>query len=149
MSQKYCAKCDTQKPLEEFGKNRAKKDGLATSCKECRNGYAKGWYAENTEAHIAAVQVSKSARKMKAQTAVIEHLIKHPCVDCGETDIEVLDFDHREPAEKEHGVAKLVADGAALDKIAAEIAKCDVRCANCHRRRTGRQFGWYKVRMSG
>lgn len=149
MSQKHCAKCDTLKDIEEFGKNRAKKDGRASTCKSCRNGYAQDWYAGNSEAHKAAVKNSKSVRKQNVQALVMQYLLDHPCVDCGETDIEVLDFDHREPSEKTHGIAKLVSNGAAWDKIAAEIVKCDIRCANCHRRRTGRQFGWYRVRAVG
>ena len=28
--------------------------------------------------------------------------------------------------------------------ILVEIAKCDIRCANCHRRRTASQYGWDK-----
>jgi hypothetical protein len=28
--------------------------------------------------------------------------------------------------------------------LKAEIAKCQVRCANCHRRRTAAQFGWWR-----
>ena len=33
-------------------------------------------------------------------------------------------------------------DGASLKQ---EIAKCEVVCANCHRRRTAKQFGWYRL----
>jgi hypothetical protein len=29
--------------------------------------------------------------------------------------------------------------------ILAEINKCEIRCANCHRRRTALQFGWPKL----
>jgi hypothetical protein len=55
------------------------------------------------------------------------------CVDCGEHDPVVLDFDHRH--DKRGSVAALAyhCGEATLDR---EIAKCDVRCANCHRMRT-------------
>lgn len=54
------------------------------------------------------------------------------CIDCGyNAHPEALDFDHRA------GVEKLFSIGQSMtkpwDTILAEIAKCDVRCANCHR----------------
>ena len=52
------------------------------------------------------------------------------CVDCGETDRVVLHFDHVR-GEKVCSPSNC-APGPKLD---AELAKCDVRCANCHRRR--------------
>ena len=42
-------------------------------------------------------------------------------------------------------VSALSREGYSLNKLKQEIAKCDVVCANCHRRRTARQFEWYRV----
>lgn len=44
----------------------------------------------------------------------------------------MLDFDHRDGADKEAEVMRLAQGGHALMRVAAEIAKCDVRCRNCH-----------------
>ena len=58
------------------------------------------------------------------------------CLDCGYNEHAVaLDFDHRDPSEKKYPVAKSY--GKVSDtSLLSEIAKCDVRCANCHRVRT-------------
>lgn len=61
---------------------------------------------------------------------------------CGETDPVVLDFDHLR--DKKENISWLVCHGAKLEIITEEIAKCEVRCANCHRRKTAKQFDWYK-----
>jgi hypothetical protein len=61
-------------------------------------------------------------------------------VDCGETDPVVLEFDHVR-GEKKGEIAMMVrVDG--WDKIVEEMAKCELRCANCHRRKTAKQLGW-------
>ncbi len=75
-----------------------------------------------------------------AKEAVCAYLREHPCVDCGETDIVVLDFDHRN--DKEFEISKMVCNGAPWTRILTEIQKCEVVCANDHRRRTARTFGW-------
>ena len=68
---------------------------------------------------------------------VLEYLLTHPCVDCGETDIRVLDFDHVDPALKKGNVASISQSGnCSLKTLIAEIAKCMVRCSNCHRKKT-------------
>jgi len=69
----------------------------------------------------------------------------HPCADCGESDIVVLEFDHQR--DKVADVSLLARDGYSLDKIKREIDKCEVVCANCHRRRTAKQFGTYRYRL--
>lgn len=91
------------------------------------------------------VKASKQGNRERAQEYVIEYLKSHPCVDCESADIESLDFDHVLPSTKTANIADMVRDGKPLDRIRDEVAKCEVRCANCHRRRTGRQFGWYRV----
>jgi hypothetical protein len=70
-------------------------------------------------------------------------LLSHPCVDCGEADPIVLDFDHV-TGKKRKGVSDLAGQGFNIEALKAEIAKCVVRCANCHRRRTAKQLGHYK-----
>ena len=62
---------------------------------------------------------------------------KLACVDCGyNAHTEALDFDHIEPTNKTHNVASMVCNNFSKEKILAEIAKCEVVCANCHRVRT-------------
>jgi hypothetical protein len=64
---------------------------------------------------------------------VNDYLAAHPCLDCGETDIDVLEFDHRDPKLKRNNLAVMMSYG--LKAITDEIAKCDVRCANCHHKK--------------
>jgi hypothetical protein len=65
-------------------------------------------------------------------------------VDCGEADLRVLDFDHDDPADKRWNIARLLTLTHPWPKILAEIGKCSVRCANCHRRRTADAFAWWR-----
>jgi hypothetical protein len=76
---------------------------------------------------------------------LLHYLRQHPCVDCGESDPVVLDFDHRDASLKRATVSVLIwATSWAV--VEQEMARCDVRCANCHRRRTAVQIGWRKNR---
>lgn len=80
---------------------------------------------------------------------LIEFLATHPCVDCGETDPIVLDFDHLPGVEKKFTVSRAVgASTRSWSAISAEIAKCEVVCANCHRRRTAMRAGFRKHILS-
>lgn len=71
-----------------------------------------------------------------------DYLVSHPCVDCGEKDPLVLDFDHVRGAKKDN-ISRMIRHIYAWSTIEAEIAKCEIRCANCHRRRTAVQQGWH------
>lgn len=82
------------------------------------------------------------AATLARQQAYYDLLKSCFCVDCGESDPVVLDFDHVE-GEKVASVSKLFR-AASKERIQAELAKCEVRCSNCHRKRTAQQFGWYK-----
>jgi len=64
-------------------------------------------------------------------------------VDCSESDVRVLEFDHL--GDKLADVSALVR-ASSLAKIQAEVAKCDVVCANCHRIRTRTRVGDYRHR---
>ena len=64
------------------------------------------------------------------------------CFDCGIKNPIVLDFDHRDPKEKKFTISDLARVGWSLKFLNEEIKKCDVVCANCHRIRTAKNFGW-------
>lgn len=67
---------------------------------------------------------------------------EHPCVDCGEGDPIVLEFDHLR--DKKFSISKGLQDRPWQD-VLDEIAKCEVVCANCHRRRTAHRGGFARA----
>jgi len=80
-------------------------------------------------------------RHRRWQALLLQYLEEHPCVDCGEDDVVVLEFDHLR--DKARGISKM--RNHRWESVLAEIAKCEVVCANCHRRRTARRGGWYRI----
>ena len=56
------------------------------------------------------------------------------CLRCGEDEPVCLDFHHRNSTEKDFVIGDAVRLGYSKKRILAEIAKCDVLCANCHRK---------------
>lgn len=91
-----------------------------------------------------AQQGSRAHRPPTQSTVVADYLSTHPCVDCGEADPVVLEFGHRDRNEKRADVGRLI-HTSTVNVVRAEIEKCDVRCGNCHRVRTARQLGWYRL----
>lgn len=81
--------------------------------------------------------------RTKLKVRVLEYLIAHPCVDCSEGDPVVLTFDHVK-GEKINGIAEMVNARKPWSIIEAEIEKCEVRCANCHVRKTANQLNYWK-----
>lgn len=75
---------------------------------------------------------------------MVEYLQQRCCVDCGETDIIVLEFDHLR--DKKANVATLMLRSVEWALIIEEIEKCEVVCANCHRRRTAQRANNYRHR---
>jgi hypothetical protein len=65
--------------------------------------------------------------------------LERGCVDCGYKKHAVaLDFDHLPGFEKTAAVSNLLS--CTRERILAEIAKCEVVCANCHRVRTANRL---------
>ncbi|MHA7985678.1 hypothetical protein ACX9R5_07690 [Rathayibacter sp. CAU 1779] len=87
---------------------------------------------------------------MHLRTVVERYLREHPCTDCGNSDLRVLDFDHRPGEQKRDAVMRLVALGFGESIVMAEIAKCDVRCRNCHAIVTYERMGsnWRSAAMA-
>lgn len=69
------------------------------------------------------------------------YLKDHHCVDCGEDNPIVLEFDHTDPKHKQFNIGDATKRGFSLRRVQDEVAKCEVRCANCHRKKTYRDAG--------
>ncbi|MFF2372692.1 hypothetical protein [Agromyces sp. NPDC058110] len=141
MHEKPCTSCKQSKPHAEFNVRRASADGLQNVCRSCNRARARRYYAENREAHVQVIVARKANIRRATLESIGEYLAGHPCIDCGERDLRVLDFDHREGASKSAEVMKLAQHGYALHRVMAEIAKCDVRCRNCHAKVTYDRMG--------
>lgn len=128
METKICSKCKKEKPVSEFGKNKAKKDGLQAECKECKSAYNKLHYQKNKETYLAKAR--ESSKECEDYIREIKSSLK--CSICGEGRWWVLDFHHENPDEKESCIATLAHNGS-RKKMEEELKKCIVLCANCHR----------------
>lgn len=138
---KRCSTCHLALPLTEYNRRAAAPDGLQARCRSC----SRQWYVDNETEHKANVRARNDRVRAELATRLKTYLLEHPCVDCGEPDIRVLDFDHEDPCQKLANVHRLVAGSHSWERVAAEIAKCSVRCANCHRRRTAEMFGYWRA----
>ena len=79
-----------------------------------------------------AWQHARYLRLRKEKRAVVdEHFSSHHCVDCGESDRIVLEFDHVR-GTKYKDVSQMLIHNYSIEDVRKEIAKCEVRCANCH-----------------
>jgi hypothetical protein len=137
---KRCSSCKEKKPLKDFSKNKVKKDGLNHSCRECHKLYTRAHYARNKGAYFKRNIRNREKIKQK----LYKFLEGKACIDCGEDDPVTFDFDHVDRSTKTGSVGVLMSGNTTWPRIKREIDKCEIRCANCHRKRTAKQFGWRK-----
>lgn len=143
---KVCSKCELgyPKPFEDyFSKKPGAPDGLQYTCKKCHNIYVKEHYCKNKVSYKRRANLRNKTVRHDNRQFIWDFLKEHPCVDCGEKDPIVLEFDHINN-DKTANVSRLVSEGHPLEKVKLEISKCEVRCANCHKRKTAKQFNYYQ-----
>lgn len=129
---KVCTVCKEARPLGEFA-TRPGATRKQSWCRTCKQAYDRDWYQRNKEQHKANVAVI-SRRRRAALSALIVQAKARPSADCGRTYPHyVMDFDHvrgtklANVSEMRNGTVKA---------MQAEIEKCEVVCANCHRIRS-------------
>lgn len=76
---------------------------------------------------------TKNALKIRRRGWIDEYKAERGCLICGNLDSRVLDFHHKNGDEKEFVIADFYYHQYSMEKVEAEIRKCDVMCANCHR----------------
>ena len=135
---KVCTKCGAARPLDQFPPVRRGEPRLQSWCRACFAVANARNYRRDAQRHRARTRLNSQRRRADSRERSIAYLSSHPCVDCGEQDVVVLDFDH--VSSKQSDVSTLIAMGASWERILAEIARCQVRCANCHRRRTAERM---------
>jgi hypothetical protein len=146
-SQKSCCRCGELKPLSDFNFKNRDAQLLHTFCRECQHAWNRAHYERNKATYIANAHRNSAVYQVENLRRVVDYLVRHPCIDCGETDLIVLEFDHRDPTTKRTAVSSLVRYSS-WSAVEAEIAKCDVRCANCHRRKTARERDYRKLALA-
>jgi transcription elongation factor Elf1 len=92
----------------------------------------------NGENHKRRAGVRRDAARAENRERLRRYPESHPCVDCGERDPVVLEFDHVRGSKRDI-VSRMLYTGCTWSAIDAEIGKCEVRCANCHRRVTDKR----------
>lgn len=141
MTTKYCPSCKQEVNINLFSKNKSKKDGLASSCKNCQSNYQHSWYLVNKKEHIKRAGIRRNKIVNENRQYIFDYLSKNSCKDCGETNPIVLEFDHVK-GKKIKPVSEMIS--FSRNSLNKEISKCEIRCANCHRKKTARDFGWYE-----
>ena len=150
---KRCQKCHIEKDEEEFSwrwKALGKRDDI---CKACRKVYNKEYFnGPAKERHLQQVNERKQHAREFAREYVLNYLATHPCVGpdgkgCpyDETDPVVLEF-HHVRGEKDHTISHMVSEGLSVERIQRELDKCQVLCANCHRKLTVDERKWWRGR---
>lgn len=132
---RQCSKCKTVLPSDAFADSVAYRRRRGGLCRSCHREYGKAYYLINKTDINHKRLVNRRRYRLRNRKSLTDYLASHPCVDCGEGDVRVLEFDHVR-GTKEANISNLVREGWAWQRIVREIAKCEVRCANCHRRRT-------------
>lgn len=114
----------------QFHKNKSKKGGLQNKCKKCQKAYDslyyqkhKGKFSEYNRRHRK--EIKDYLDRLKSYSS---------CLNCPEDHIATLEFHHRDPRKKDISVALAAAQGWSLERVKKEVEKCNILCANCHRK---------------
>ena len=139
-----CYRCAEFKAAEDFSWRRRARNQRDSFCRPCRAAYKQEHYQANKQRYIDRANAKRKDLFLQRTIYLIEYFSTHPCVDCGETDPVVLEFDHLR--DKSFDVAQAL-PARNWQSILDEITKCEVVCANCHRRRTSRRRRALRVRL--
>lgn len=141
---KECFKCKVTYPLNFF-KFRNKPKGIKFSyCNKCMIVYRHDHYLKNKSYYLKKAFERNHRIRIERTKLLINYLSTHPCVDCGNNNPIVLEFDHKDEKKKDFNISSIIT-WASMQKIDKEIDKCEIRCANCHKIKTAHQRKWFKA----
>lgn len=144
---KICSKCKQDLEISQFNWKITDKT-RASYCKNCSREYIRKHYKNNREYYLKKARKRNKKIQDESFKYIKAYLQKHPCIDCGEQDLVVLEFDHKDKNMKKTEVSRIIKNTGSLKKLIEEISKCDVRCANCHRRKTAKEYNHWKLTLA-
>ncbi len=139
---KKCKKCKLSKPQDNFN-FKYKAEGIRSKyCKNCSRLTTQAAYYKKRSYYLERQTERNQKEIIKKKIFLYRYLNTHPCMDCGIQDPVVLQFDHVR-GSKRHAVSVMVQRRYSLKAVIDEIKKCEVRCANCHARKTATERNYW------
>lgn len=135
-----CRDCDVKLTICSF--NVRSNGKRSTQCRACASEASRKHYEANQDKVKAASRLSGPRSARRNRQWLRSFLADKVCMDCAESCADIMEFDHRRSV-KRRTVSELVHSGASIKSIKAEIAKCDLLCPNCHRRRSAQDQNNY------
>lgn len=136
---KLCSHCNIPKEESDFNFRNRVKNQKHTYCKDCGKSFTAAHYKNNPTPYKNRAK----SRKNIGKSLLLDYLKLHSCVDCGETDPVVLQFDHVN-GQKFKEITVMANAGYSWSALQQEIDKCVVRCANCHIRITAKRINSFR-----
>lgn len=130
---KKCSKCGCLEPETDFNFKNIAKGIRGSWCKKCYKAANKLHYERNKGEYIDRANHSRLRYRRVNLENLYNFFKEHPCIDCGENDPRILEFDHQ--GEKLFNISRKI-NCLNWESLLKEINKCEVRCANCHRKKT-------------
>lgn len=141
---KICSGCGQERDTErDFAWKNKAKGTRQRWCKFCQAAANNRHYQSNKQIYLDRALTRNALVNTENKQRLYAYLSSHPCIDCGEADILVLEFDHVR-GNKVTSIANLLKRSASWKVIESEIAKCEVRCVNCHRIKTSERGNWWR-----
>ena len=145
MKGKTCCACKETLPETEFSFKYKKRKVRTTKCRVCTNKYSKKHYEENKEVYIARARKHNQRYIKHKKEFIMELKMSNPCLVCGEDNPTVLEFDHIHPENKKGNIATMIRGGYSVSTILKEALKCQILCANCHRKKIAEDYEYFST----
>ena len=138
---KNCNRCGrTALPITSFRIKNKERGWRASECNDCHVSLEKK--DRYKPERLAKSEATRIIRREKFLKFIYDYLLAHPCVDCGEKNPLVLQFDHVRGV-KYKAISQMISGGCdSMNSLLEEISKCEIRCANCHTLKTAKERQW-------
>ena len=123
-----CYRCGAFKPAGAFAWRRRHIGQRDSFCRPCRKAYKREHYLANRQRYIDQARVQKARLQLERTRYLLDYFVTHPCIDCGETDPVVLEFDHLRDKEfniasgSQHATGRLSSTRSRSARWSARIA---------------------------